>query len=348
MSHDAWRAPLARWLEQKLPADGVEVREITRLSGGYSAETLRVEARVGGRDARYVLRREMPEPSVYPVQAPELDVEIEIQWRAMSGLASASQVPLAERIGFESDAGVLGAPFFVMGFVDGQVPSVSPPYASAGFFAEAKPEERRAMLEHGLSVLAQIHAVDWQAAGFGWLVAPGTTPGAPAQLELWERYAERELAGREHPLLARGLAWLHAQPPPASRLALSWGDSRPGNMIWEGFRCACVTDFENVAIAPPELDLGWWLMFDRWSHECFGVPRLPGEPTRDEQRAYYARCVGRPVADTTWYEIFGAVRYCAIVVRVMNRSVARGELPADQTIWLDNPASTCLAQLLEE
>jgi aminoglycoside phosphotransferase (APT) family kinase protein len=119
-------------------------------------------------------------------------------------------------------------------------------------------------------------------------------------------------------------------------------------MIWEGFRCACVTDFENVAIAPPELDLGWWLMFDRWSHECFGVPRLPGEPTRDEQRAYYARCAGGPVADTTWYEIFGAVRYCAIVVRVMNRSVARGELPADQTIWLDNPASTCLAQLLEE
>jgi hypothetical protein len=32
----------------------------------------------------------------------------------------------------------------------------------------------------------------------------------------------------------------------------------------------------------------------------------------------------------------------------MNRSVARGELPADQKIWLDNPASTCLAQLLEE
>jgi aminoglycoside phosphotransferase (APT) family kinase protein len=346
MSYEAWRAPLARWLEQKLPADGVEVREITRLSGGYSAETLRVEARVGARDARYVLRREMPEPSVYPKQAPGLDVEIEIQWRAMSGLASASQVPLAERIGFEPDAGVLGAPFFVMGFVDGHVPSVSPPYPSAGFFAEAKPEERRAMLEHGLAVLAQIHAVDWQAAGFSWLVAPGTTPGALAQLELWERYAERELAGREHPLLARGLAWLHAQPAPASRLALSWGDSRPGNMIWDGFRCACVTDFENVAIAPPELDLGWWLMFDRWSHECFGVPRLPGEPTRDEQRAYYARCVGRPVADTTWYEIFAAARYCAIVVRVMNRSVARGELPADQTIWLDNPASTCLAQLL--
>jgi hypothetical protein len=67
MSHDAWHAPLARWLLQKLPAAQVEVREIARLSGGYSAETLRVAAKVDGRDVRYVLRREMPEPSVYPV-----------------------------------------------------------------------------------------------------------------------------------------------------------------------------------------------------------------------------------------------------------------------------------------
>jgi aminoglycoside phosphotransferase (APT) family kinase protein len=89
-------------------------------------------------------------------------------------------------------------------------------------------------------------------------------------------------------------------------------------------------------------------MFDRWSHECFGVPRLPGEPTREEQRAHYERCASHPVADTTWYEILAAARYCAIVVRVMNRSVARGELPADQKIWLENPASTCLAQLLDE
>jgi aminoglycoside phosphotransferase (APT) family kinase protein len=345
---EAWKAPLARWLAEKLRAGAAEVREIARLSGGYSAETLRVEATLDGEPRRYVLRREMPEPSVYPVQAPGLDVEIEIQWRAMSGLARASKTPLAELVGFERDAAVLAAPFFVMGFVDGQVPAVAPPYASAGFFADAKPEERRRMIEDGLAVLAGIHAVDWQAAGFGWLVAPGTRPGAFAQLALWERYAERELAGRVHPVLARGLAWLHANPPPAPpRLALSWGDARPGNMIWRDFRCACVTDFENVAIAEPELDLGWWLMFDRWSHECFGVPRLPGEPTREAQRAHYARCAGRPVADTRWYEIFAAARYCAIVVRVMNRSVARGELPADQKIWLENPATTCLAHLLD-
>ena len=80
-------------------------------------------------------------------------------------------------------------------------------------------------------------------------------------------------------------------------------------------------------------------MFDRWSHECFGVDRLPGEPTRDEQRAFYAEAAEIPEPDTRWHEIFGAARYCAIVVRVMNRAVERSEMPADQTIWLQNPAT---------
>jgi len=204
------------------------------------------------------------------------------------------------------------------------------------------------MLEDGLRVLARIHAVDWRAADLGWLVPPGGTPGTAAQLELWEAFARRELAGREHPVFEAGLAWLRRRVPKDERLGVSWGDARPGNMIWSGFRCACVTDFENVAIGPPELDLGWWLMFDRWSHESFGAPRLPGEPTRDEQRAFYARCAGREPGDTRWYEIFAALRYTAIVVRVMNRSVARGEMPPDQRIWIENPAATCLADLLAE
>ncbi len=89
-------------------------------------------------------------------------------------------------------------------------------------------------------------------------------------------------------------------------------------------------------------------MFDRWSHESMGADRLPGEPTRDEQREIYARYAGRVVDDTRYWEIFAAARYAAIVVRVMNRMVARGDMPADNTIWLDNPATTCLMQLLDE
>jgi aminoglycoside phosphotransferase (APT) family kinase protein len=348
---DALRAPLEGWLAARLPgATDLRLGELARPKGGYSAETLifPVRLRRGGRELeeRYVLRRELPEPSVYPAQAPGLDVEVWIQWRTMVALARTGGIPLAPRVGYESDPAVLGAPFFVMGFVPGQVPIEHPIYTKEGFFAEAAAEERRRMLEDGLRVLARIHAVDWRDAGFSWLVPPGRSPGTALQLELWQRFAERELAGRRHPVFEEGLAWLRRRVPTDARLGVCWGDARPGNMIWSGFRCACVTDFENVAIGPPELDLGWWLMFDRWSHESLGAKRLPGEPTREEQRAFYAACAGREPGDTHWHEVFAALRYTAIVVRVMNRSVARGELPPDQRIWIENPAATCLAELL--
>lgn len=79
-----------------------------------------------------------------------------------------------------------------------------------------------------------------------------------------------------------------------------------------------------------------------------GVPRLPGELTRDEQRSCYEKHAGVRVGDTYFYEVLAAARYCAIVVRVMNRAVARGEMPADQRVWLENPATVCLQQLLAE
>jgi aminoglycoside phosphotransferase (APT) family kinase protein len=78
-----------------------------------------------------------------------------------------------------------------------------------------------------------------------------------------------------------------------------------------------------------------------------GVPRLAGEPTREEQRALYERHASVSIGDTFYYEVLAAARYCAIVVRVMNRSVARGEMPADQRVWLENPATVCLAELMQ-
>ena len=347
--------PLARWLEAHLPgARHVEVgEEVKRAEGsGFSATTIILPIRYERDGApcqeRIVLRMEPPEEAIYPQQAPGLDVEIDIQYRTMQVLGRVTSTPLPPLLGYEADADVLGAPFYVMGFIDGQVPVENPPYVREGFYADAKPEQRRQMQEEGLRALAGIHAADWTGAGLDWLVAPGVTPDSLAQVDIWETYGTRELRGREHPLLERGFAWLRAHPPGDSPPAISWGDARMGNIIWRDFRCGCVTDFENVAIAPPEVDLGWWLMFDHWSHETQGLERLPGELTRDEQRAFYAECAGREVPDTHWHEVFGAVRYSAIVVRVMNRMVARGQLPADQQIWLQNPAATCLEMMLAE
>jgi aminoglycoside phosphotransferase (APT) family kinase protein len=350
---DADHQALTAWLARRLGATELRLDGFFRPRGsGFSAETHIFTAhyqRDGDeRSERFVVRRETSDPAVYPQQVAGLDTEIDIQYRTMHSLTAASSVPLAPLVGYEPDPWVLGAPFFVMTYVDGEVPIENPLYTRSGFFVEAAPEARRQMITDGLSVLARLHAVDWQSADLAWLVPPGERPGTARQLDLWERYAQAELGSRRHPLLERALEWLHANLPEDGPVGFCWGDSRPGNMIWRDYRCVCVTDFEASCIACPEHDLGWWLMFDRWVHETFGVDRLGGEPTRDEQRRLYEELSGRSVGDTAYHEVFAAARYAAIVVRVMNRSVARGELPADQTIWIDNPASTCLAQLLDE
>ncbi len=350
---DGHLAALAGWLAPRLEdASGLQLASAGAPSSGFSAETtiLRATWRRDGtaHDERLVLRRETPDPPVYPTQVPGLTTEVEIQYRVMEALTAAGTVPLAPLLGYEADPDVLGAPFFVMGFVDGVVPIEAPMYTTEGFFTELAPEARTEMIDTGVQALAAVHSVDWRTAGLDWLATPGTAPTTAHQLGLWESYGDRELAGRDHPGWSQGRDWLHGEVPEGSPPALCWGDPRPGNVIWHDHRPACLTDFEAACIAPPEVDLGWWLMADRWAHEISDAPRLAGEPTRAEQVSAYEAATGRTVGDTTWWEVFAAFRYTAIVVRVMNRMVARGHMPADNTIWLENPASACLTHLLEE
>ncbi len=348
---DSYRAPFREWLAARWPfAVNLEIGEISSPATGYSAQTLILPVTFE-RDAvaceeRVVLRVENPGPSIYPQQAPGLDVEVEIQYRTMELLSKVSKAPLAPLIGYEGDSGVLGSPFFAMGFIEGEVPVLEPMYTQAGFFFDASPDDRRRMIENGLRVLADFHKLDWTAAGFDWLVAPGVTPDVQAQVDIWQRFAQHELRDRRHPNLERAFEWLHANAPSGLEPAFSWGDSRPGNILWRNFEPVCVTDFENVAIAPPEVDLGWWLMFDRSCHDAMGTPRLPGEPSLEEQRDFYASCLGRDIGDTLYCELLAAVRYAAIVVRVMNRMEERGQIPSDHTIWLDNPPAQLVAGYL--
>ena len=336
-------AALEGWLGDRL-GESVRLDDSSPLSFGFSAETIQLDTSAG----RLVLRVESPDPAVYPQQAPGFDVEIDIQYRLMSALAAGTGIPVAPLVGYEASPDVIGSSFFVMGFVEGVVPVVSPSYAAEGFFADATPDERRRMVRGGVEVLAELHTLDWQKHGLDWLLPDGEEPTILRQLRIWRDYTTRELAGRELPLVTDAYDWLEAHAPAhdPAEVTVNWGDPRLGNVIWRDFRPVCVTDFEAASIAPYGMDLGWWLMFDRWSHEHSDAVRLPGEPTREEQAAAYFEASGRPPIDTYWYEVFAAARYCSIVVRVMNRTVERGLMPADNVYWRENQSTACLEALL--
>lgn len=340
------RERLGSWLTDRLGSGTVTVGEFSKPKSGFSAETAIFEADTAAGPRKLVLRREVPDPAVYPQQVPGLDVEIDIQYRAMQLLHEHVPVPLAPLIGYEADADVLGAPFFVMGFVGGDVPTEAPPYPELGFFMDASAEQRRQMIDRGLAQVAAIHALDVETADLGWLHPVGETPGTAQQVALWRRYAETELRGREHPLMIDTYDWLQANLPADERVGLCWGDARPGNIIWQDFEPACLTDFEAVSIGSPIQDLGWWLMFDRTMHP--DGSRLPGDPERAEQVAMYEAHTGREATGVGFHEVFAGARYAAIVIRVMNRLVDRGDLDPNHTIWLNNPAVDALAAIVEE
>ncbi|MGR7000134.1 phosphotransferase [Yinghuangia aomiensis] len=177
---------------------------------------------------------------------------------------------------------------------------------------------------------------------------PGETPTAARQFAIWSAYADQELDGRDHPVLDRARTWLHANLPEGAEPGIAWGDARPGNIIWRGIEPVCVTDFEAVAIAPPELDLGWWLFFDRTMHEALGIARLDGEPDRAEQRALYAAAAGRDPGDTTPFEVLAGLPLRRHRRPRHEPPCRPRRNPAAQTIWRDNPPATALRQLLDE
>jgi aminoglycoside phosphotransferase (APT) family kinase protein len=346
---DAALDSLATWLTDRLgerPALTIQGKP----GSGFSSETLVLDATTSVGDRRLVLRRDGEAP-IYPAQADGLSSGVLFQRMVMGALDGV--VPLAEVIGEEPDHSVLGSPFFVMEHVAGLVPIEDPPCTKEGFYAEATPEARATMVDDGLRVLAAIHDVDWRGSDLARFDPPGTTPGSRRQREIWTSSLRAGLGDRSAPVQEDAMRWLEQHQPgdPApDDVRLSWGDARLGNMIWDAgtHRCLCVTDFEGAALAEAELDLGWWLMADRWMHEGVGQGRLPGEPTRTEQVATYERHAGRSVGDLGWYEAFAALRFATTVVHVMNRLDAQGVMPEGHTWWRDNPATEVLTLVLDE
>lgn len=340
---------LGNWIASRTGTSELHIEIDGRPSGGFSAETilLTAESSSNGKQ-RFVVRLETPEPAIYPAQSDLAMPEIEIQFRIMDSISRNSHLPVAALVGYERNPEVLGRPFFVMHHVDGVVPIESPPYSVEGFFTELTPVGRTELISNGLLEMTRVHRLDMNILGLEWLCPNGVTPSSQHLLRLWKEFGESELHGRSHPLLENAWSIIERELPSDSSIGLCWGDPRPGNIIWQGSNAACLTDFEAACIGPPEFDLGWWLMFDRTMHELAGLDRLDGDPTRDEQRAMYFQHAGRPAIDTAAHELFAAARYCVIVVRVMNRLDQRGLLPADSTVWRDNPATECLRMILEE
>ena len=349
-----YRAALEGWMQRAFPSRvDLTVTDIEiPVSTGFSNETVILDAAWtedgSGRKDRYAVRIEPADGGMFPPQTPHCQVSVELQYRAMQAVAEAGVAPVPPLLGYEADAGLLGSPFFVMGYVPGRVPADVPRYTEAGFVVdEATPEQRRRMVLSAIDAIAGIHSLDWREAGLDWLDPSGTgTPTTQIQIDLYRSHAASELAGREHPVLDATLDWLEANDPRDDRVGLTWGDARLGNIILQEYRTAAVLDWEVCALSPTEADVGWWLMFDRMSFDDMGIARFEGYPTRDETIARYEQVSGRTVLEPHYWEVFAAMRFCTIFIRLGDRLTAAGFMPPERNPAVGNQVTAALAVLL--
>jgi len=335
---EALRARLEAWLASQLPAGAAP--GISALSSpsasGMSSETLLFDARWresgAERSGRFVARL-APDPADEPI-FPRYDLAQ--QFELLRLIRAKSRVPVPAVRWLELDRRALGAPFFVMERVLGRVPPDVMPYTMGSWLSQAKPAEQRRLQDATVGVLAALHAIDAREAGFLEFELPGATP-LRRHFENQRRYFAWARADRRHALLERSFDWLLSHwPEDEGPTAISWGDSRIGNVIYEpeGFEPVAVLDWEMAAPGPRELDLGWLcfmhVFFDELTRRA-GLPGMPEFLRAPDVAAHYEGLSGHRVRRLDWYEVYAALRHGIVMTRVFTRQVrfGHGSWPAD-------------------
>jgi aminoglycoside phosphotransferase (APT) family kinase protein len=282
--------PLEEFLDSRGLGEGPI--EASPIGEGHSNVTYLIE-----RDGSEFVLRRPPRP---PLPPSAHDVLREA--RLLRALADTpARVPAV--LAVCDDPATIGAPFYVMEFVPGEVIVASLP-ATLDTLAQ-----RRRIGEQLIDALVEIHAVDWRVAGLEDFGKP--TGYLERQLRrfggLWELNKTREIPAVE----AVG-GWLAEHLPESGPATIVHGDFRLGNTIFANEPPAelrAVLDWEMATIGDPLADIGYLCMM--WSEaadppsnlrEHLGaVTRAAGFPTRAELIARYEERSGRSMRDARWY-----------------------------------------------
>lgn len=307
---------LDAWLRANV-ADYGEPLSIEQFKGGQSNPTYKLITP----GKTYVLRKQPPGPLLKGAHA--LDREA----RVLAALSRAG-FPVAAVHGLCNDPAVIGTIFYVMDMVEGRIfwdaalPGVSPP-------------ERAALFDAMNATIADLHSIDYAAAGLADYGRPGNY--FERQIARWSRqYLEDAEAGRDH-YMDRLVEWLPAHIPPGEETSIVHGDFRIDNLIFHPTqpRVLAVLDWELSTLGHPGADFAYHAMMYRMPpHIVAGLGR--SEPTAlgiaDEEAYLAAYCRRRGLADMPGYDFYVAFNFfrLAAIFHGIKGRVIRGNASSAQ------------------
>lgn len=337
---------LALWLKthHRIAGD-VQVTDLHPAAGGFSNVTLLGSVQwlhgAGSEAQDIVLRLQAPAGGVFE------QADVARQYQTLQRLQG-SGIPVPALLGLQTDATTLGAPFYVMHRVPGQVPNENPLYHLEGWFHDLDEPALRAHWFSGIDTLAAISRVDWRARGFGELLPrPGTTPLAH-HLQHYHRHLQwAESLAQPYPQLHAAHRWLLAHQPANEPVALCWGDAKLGNCVFSKGRVVAALDWEMVALSNPVDDLAWWLVLDESLCTGYGLPRLHGLPSREVSVSRWQTASGHSARDLPYYEVFAAWRFAILMARIGTLFMQRGLAPRESAMDVDNGGANLLHLLAQ-
>ena len=315
---------LAGWLRANGIASG-DLTGVELIAGGRSNLTYRVD--LGS--SRLVLRRP-PLGHVLPTAH-----DMSREFRVLTALHG-TDIPVPTPVAICADADVIGAPFYLMEFVDGVV------LRTREDGERLTPAQARQLSDRLIEMLAAIHGVDVAATG---LTGFGRPEGYLArQLSRWQRQWELSTT-REMPGYDRLVERLTAGLPADGDHTLVHGDFRldnrrvtlggAGGQGGQGEPAgpggpggqkdqpavAAVVDWEMSTLGDPLADLGLTLVYwadpedARWGDISIGatVTGMPGFLSRSELAGRYAELTGRDLSGIGYYMAFGCFKLAVVL-----------------------------------
>jgi len=230
------------------------------------------------------------------------------EFRVISALGG-TDVPVARAIALCPDPEVLGAPFYLMSFVDGVV------FDQAERLAGLTPELAKRACEELVDTLIELHSIDPASVG---LADFGRPDGYLArQVKRWHaqwRASETSPRPELDELVERLTATMPAQGAPA----IVHGDYRLTNVIYrtDVSGIAAVVDWEMATLGDPLADVGLLAVYHRLAAVSDGVmPAMSpdnGFLSAEQMAARYADGAGRDLSQLDWYIAFGYYKLAVI------------------------------------